>query len=174
MPAKIKSKFKSAILSSSRKIAMNKTKKKFATLVKGFIKDAVIDSIEKGLSPVKMNTAKDKNTGGKSRYVKYSDSYTDKIKSSWGSKTGKRQRPINLKLTGKLLNSLKAVVMVKRGGLLRLWFSDEKAKYHDKLGAGKSRTIRRMLPNGSKGEEFNRAIQRKIIEAAGKAAKDLL
>ena len=171
MPTKFKKKFKSEMLAGKAKRVTDGMKKDFARRVKLFIKSEIVDAIEKGISPVNMKNAYPKNTGGKSRYTGYSESYKKRINAKKGKlkSMGKRQRPINLKVTGKLLNSLKA--RYTRDGL-RVWFADEKAKYHDKLGAGKSKVLRRMLPRGI--ETFNRAIQRKIIDAAGESVKDLL
>jgi hypothetical protein len=170
MPAKFKKKFKSEMLSGKAKNVTDEMKKEFAIRVKMFIKSMILDAIQKGISPVNMRDAYPKNTGGKSRYIQYSDSYKKKIKRGGEDMMGKRQRPINLKLSGKMLNSLKA--KITKNEKVTVWFTDEKAKYHDKEGAGKSKVLRRLLPRGV--EEFNRAIQRKIIDAAGEAVKDLL
>lgn len=196
MPANFKKNFKSEILKGKAKNVTDEMKKDFARRVKLFIKGAVLDAIEKGVSPVNMKNAYPKNTGGRSRYQKYSPSYVEAMqgKAAYFTKNGKviraeidqddkelvkfskelygnkKQRPVNLKLSGKMLNSLKSRIV--KDGRIRLWFSDEKAKYHDKLGAGKSKVFRRLLPRGI--EEFNRAIQLKINEAAGESVRDLL
>ena len=196
MPVRIKKKFISKLLADKPKKITDDVRKDFARRVNFFIKGVVLDSIKKGISPVNIRKAYPKNTGGKSRYQKYSKSYVEAMqgKAAYFTKNGrviraeidqsdkelvkfskelygnKKQRPVNLKLSGKMLNSLKSKIV--KNGKIRLWFSDEKAKYHDKLGAGKSKVIRRLLPDNN--EEFNRAIQRKIIDTAGEAVKDLL
>lgn len=168
MPAKFKKKFKSEILKGKAKKVTDEMKNDFARRVKLFIKTAVIDSIEKGVSPVNMKDAYPKNTGGKSRYGGYSSGYINRMKNA-DDMYGKKQRPVNLTLSGKMLRSLKSKIIK---GKVKLWFTDEKAKYHDKLGAGKSKVFRRLLPRGI--EEFNRAIQLKINEAASESVRDLL
>jgi len=198
MPAKFKKKYKSEILKGKAKNVTGEMKKEFAIRVKMFIKTMILDAIQKGISPVNMKNAYPKNTGGKSRYQKYSESYQDQITrraaylhfKGGGSvriddeddqdfidelneyliKNGKKLRPVNLKVSGKMLKSLKS--KITKNEKVTVWFTDEKAKYHDKEGAGKSKVLRRLLPRGV--EEFNRAIQRKIIDAAGEAVKDLL
>ncbi len=108
-----------------------------------YLKKEVIDSMSKGLSPVKGGGGQ---SGGKSRYQEYSDVYKMQIKKQNGKfkDYGKRVRPVNLKLTGKMHESIKSRP-IKFGVLV--WFESEIAKYHDKLGAGKSKVTRKMLPS---------------------------
>lgn len=165
----------------------NEMKKDFVSQLNVWIKGEILESINKGISPVDQKNAYPKNTGGKTRYQKYSESYQDQITrraaylhfKGGGSiriddedeqdyidelneyliKNNKRIRPVNLKVSGTLHRSLKK----KKGlGYLRLTFEDPKAIYHDQKGAGKSKVIRRLLPRGV--EEFNRPIQRRIID----------
>lgn len=139
------------------------------------LKQAILKDILRGTSPVK----------GK-RFPKYSDSYRQSIrgrvqfftvsgggggkrviaiKAGRGEKLptipfllGKKISPVNLKLSGQMLRSLR--VRSKGSSASRrieIIFDDEIAVFHNKLGAGKSKTIRRLLPTES-GERFNRRI----------------
>ena len=83
-----------------------------------------------------------------------------------GNLKNKKKTPRNLKLTGRMLRSIKSR---KFKDYVRVWFTDSKAKYHDKLGAGKSKVIRRMMPRN--GEQFNAGIRRRIANALLKAIK---
>ena len=137
--------------------------KAFAKAVKDFqkkgsvlTKKLVLDSIESGMSPVK----------GKGEYGKYSDSYKKQIRG--GKYPGKKIRPINLKLTGDMLKSLK--LKLRKTGFT-LFFSDPKADYHNNIGAGKSRVIRRMLPKKGTGETLKRTITKPIRDLANRLLK---
>lgn len=143
---------------------IEKVKPTFFRLLNKFIKEEIINSLNRGVSPVSQKDAKEKNTGGKARFAKYSQSYTDAIKA--GRYDDKKQRPVNLKLTGKLHKSIKSKIF---RNYLRVWFSDKKAKYHDKLGAGKSKVIRRLVPDPKENEQFNAGIRRRIKNTLGKA-----
>ena len=158
MPVKITKRLKALAFTE-------KAKPLFFRFVNGYIKDQIRSFIEKGISPVNMKDAKIKNTGGKNRYEKYSDSY---IKGMGKGKylKQKKQSPRNLKVDGKLLNSLKTRLTTKK---LAIWFSDGKAKYHNDLGAGKSKVIRRILPRD--GESWARAIDKEIVKSLSKAIK---
>lgn len=145
-------------------------KPKFLRFVNKFIKQAMIESIERGVSPVNQGGKSPKQDGGRLRFQKYSESYTDQIKKKQTGESGKRQRPVNLKLSGKLLRSIKSKVF---RDYVRVWFTDGKAKYHDKLGAGKSKVIRRMAPNPKNGERFNTGITRRIKQAYLAAFKSI-
>ena len=81
------------------------------------------------------------------RFPRYSLGY-DKAKKKAG-----HPRVVNLKLTGKMLESLTAIKI--RGRPLEVTFKDEKALYHNTTGpSGNKRKIRRLLPD-KKGERFN-------------------
>jgi len=105
----------------------------------------IISQIEKGISPV----------DGEGRFVEYSDAYKKQIKDK-SLPVPKKQRPVNLKLTGKLLKSIKSTVS---SNILTITFTNFLAEIHSILGAGKSKTIRKMLPF-EKGDDFNPAINR--------------
>jgi len=134
-----------------------RAKPKFFKEVKEFIKDEIVGSIERGVSPV--HKGGEDGSSGKLRYKDYSDSYKRQIDKKQ-LETSKKRRPVNLKLTGKLLNSLKARIS---GDAVKVWFTDAKAKYHNELGAGKSKIIRRLLPKT--GEQFNAGIRKRIVKA---------
>lgn len=146
MPIKVRKNLKNLnkLIPEIRKNSRNKFKRE--------IKPIILSSIEKGISPVLKGG--DDSTSGSAKYEPYSDSYKKQIKNM----SGKNERPVNLKVTGKLHRSLK--VRLTKNGVF-LWFSDKKAKYHDKLGAGPSQVIRRMLPR--KNEQFSRTITKKIF-----------
>ncbi len=154
MPIKVKRDLSgiNSLIPEIRKNSRNKFKRE--------VKEMIIEHISKGISPVERG-GKD-STSGQARYEPYSDSYKDRIKYI----PNKKERPVNLKVTGKLHKSLKSR-LTKNG--VAFWFSDKKAKYHDKEGAGKSKVIRRMLPR--KGEQFSKTITKKIFDILEKAVK---
>lgn len=120
-------------------------KDNFGIQVGPIIKEAITDFLSKGISPVE----------GKGRFVKYSSSYTSAILNGRYVKFGKAVRPVNLKLTGKLHNSIK--IRPTASGLT-IWFSDKKAEYHQN-GTSKM-PQRKLLPDD--GELFSQAINEKI------------
>lgn len=111
---------------------------------------AIRAQIRKGISPVAQI----------GRFVKYSDSYRSAIKKQYGeaAKKEKQVSPVNMTLDGTMLNSLDHEPS-KNGK--RLFFGDKKAIYHDAQGAGKSKTIRRLLPTQN-GETFTNVLLRKF------------
>lgn len=112
-------------------------------------------AFDRGQSPVEKGGTK--QTGGRPRYQGYSKLYSLHIKKGYYDQFGKKLRPVNLLLSGKMRNSL-IISNIKNG--LKLRYTDEKAEYHDRLGAGKSKVIRRMLPDT--GESFSRVITQKL------------
>lgn len=108
------------------------------------------EDIASGLSPVK----------GAGVYPKYSKDYGRRVKG--------RRRPVDLFLSGKLLNSLK--ISFSRIGILTVEFTDKKAAFHNGNDAGKKKQgaklsnglpVRRMLPD-RRGEQFNNGIRKTI------------
>jgi hypothetical protein len=79
----------------------------------------------------------------------------------------KKVRPVNLKLTGALHESLK--IDITRDNPY-VEFSDPKAIYHNDVGVGPKKTKRRLLPTAS-GEEFTLRLFQKIKNALQKAIK---
>lgn len=103
--------------------------------------------ISSGISPVK----------GRGRFQKYSDSYRRQIDRYYSS-FGKRKSPVNMKLSGQMLSTLKAFVS---GGNVKVRISDELADIHNRRGAGRSKVVRRLLPTNN-GETFNTKISQNI------------
>ena len=135
-----------------RKEVIKKSKK-----IPGIMRKMIIDEhIAKGVSPV----------NGQGKFKQYSPSYKKQIKSGTYNKFAKKIRPVNLKLSGELHKSF--FVKVSDEGF-RLGFDDRLADIHNRLGAGKSKTVRRMLPTRS-GEVFNR----KIINALAEELKNII
>ena len=114
-------------------------------------------TIESGTSPVK----------GEGRFKDYSDSYKSRIQGKKMQNLGKRLRPVNLKVTGELLDSQR-VTIGPNGVNVR--YTDEKFIYHNETGAGKSRVLRRMLPTRA-GEEFSRALTKWLRDTAQKIVR---
>lgn len=153
--------------------------KRFAKDIKTEIVKIITDEIESGKSPVK----------NKGSLKKYSPSYIQTIQGNVAfrvingvtvplpkedkniTKHGKATSPVNLKLSNEMLKSLKARQNAK--GEVLIAFKSKTAKFHDKLGAGKSKVIRRLLPRrGDKG--FNPRIMKKILKTAQRAVKKSL
>lgn len=125
--------------------------------VAAMLKEEIIREIEGGRSPVK----------GQKRFVKYSSSYLNAI--ARGRYSNKRKSPVNLKLTGKLLGSI-FTKNTKNG--IEVGFDDPLADIHNNQGAGKSKTVRRMLPT-EKGEQFNRSITLRLKEVLTSVARNI-
>jgi hypothetical protein len=123
------------------------------------LQEEIVANITAGNSPVK----------GVGRYEKYSDSYRSDIKSGRYREYSKRTRPVNLRLTGDLLKSL-FVKVTSKG--LKVGFDNRLADIHNRRGAGKSKTIRRMLPTND-GEEFNRSITTRLREVLNRVANKI-
>ena len=106
-------------------------------------KNKVQDSIETGLSPVE----------GKGRFVNYSASYQGAIKKNRYKNYNKKLRPVNLTLSGDMMKSL-YVEKTNEGFIIG--FKNKLAYIHTVLGAGKSKVIRKLLPQ--EGEYFSNSI----------------
>lgn len=150
-----------------------KIKKQFNKKAPSILVESIKADLESGVSPVK----------GYGRFKPYSKSYKQQIDGKvrfftnsngkivalkaktrgrgrfrfFDSKfTGKKKSPVNMKLSGDMIKSLKA----KKGflkGSIKVSISDKKADYHNRRGAGKSKVVRRLLPSNP-GEKFNRRI----------------
>jgi len=146
-----------------------------------FILDAIEQLILKGISPV----------FGKRKFQRYSESYKEQIKGNVKFFTNKRTkkvyavtpdderfetglgenkklRPINMKLTGEMLDSLNLTI---KNNKAIVGFTDEKAKFHDegaRLWHGGELPERRLLPNRP-GEKFHKNVFKYIKEAASEA-----
>lgn len=137
----------------------------------------IVETIQRGQSPVEGGQGQ---TGGQSRFTDYSPSYKKMITSATkktgkhrpGRKrrmgsylnvmaaNGKRLRPVNLKVTGVLLRSIKAM-QIRNG--FKIWFSDKKAKWHTVEGVGPRRIKRKMLPIDPN-DKFTRLINKVIVD----------
>jgi hypothetical protein len=180
------------------KVQNNKIVKDFSVLVpevrKQFrlkgpkeIRKALLRDLNKGISPVQ----------GQGKFAPYSESYKLFISGkkhfrNYGGKVvvldgpdpmlgfasgTKRRSPVNLRFSGVLQAALK---LFTTGGFtesFRLVFDwrDFLADIHNRRGAGKRKTVRRLLPTES-GEQFNKEINDAVINqlnlAAKKVAKD--
>lgn len=146
----------------------------FKLLGSGNILGVIVDLIKSGVSPV---------AGVKRRFARYSKSYSDYLKGkvyfftrSDGQVVGvpgkfpkpfpdKNPTKVNLNATGKML---KSIFLKKNPNSVYIGFKDEKAEFHNDMGAGKSKVIRRLLPN-QEGETFVRNINERL-KAIGKEA----
>ena len=113
------------------------------------ILDAVKAELAIGKSPVE----------GQGRLVGYSAGYKNEIKTIYSKKYGKRERPVNLYLSGTMVRS--GYTKDAQNGVT-VGFKDIKASYHNDLGAGKSKVKRRILPTNP-GETFSRTIMKKVM-----------
>lgn len=83
---------------------------------------------------------------------------------------GKRISPVNLKVSGKMLSSIRARKTSTSGAKLTIGFTDEKAEYHNK-GTG-NLPRRPLLP--TVGEKFNKSITSRLQESVRRAIKRIL
>jgi len=161
--------------SLSLKIQLFRMRREFKGRAGKIYRQGILSSMSKGRSPVL-----------KGRWDKpYSKSYKDAIKGKVTFRTvngrvipisgpdpgvlifGKKVRPVNLKLSGQLWNTLR--VKSSGTGKLKAQFKDKIADFHNRLGIPSPATpkrkggvsIRRMLPTFAK-EEFNRDIQKRV------------
>jgi hypothetical protein len=80
---------------------------------------------------------------------------------------GKKPSPVNLILSGEMINTLKSYQTVR--GLF-VYFADKKAEWHNEGVPENNLPARRLLPNNP-GEEFNRNIFNRIMDSLKKAVK---
>ena len=121
------------------------------------LKEEVIKEISEGRSPV-ARVAR--------RFQRYSSSYRKAIDKGRYKNFNKRKRPVNLKLSGKLHDSIFSTP--KGRNRVIIGFNNFLADIHNRQGAGKSRTVRRMLPTKT-GETFTN----NILIAVGNKLKKL-
>jgi hypothetical protein len=116
--------------------------------------------ISQGRSPV----------DGQGRFDGYSESYRQAIETGRYAREGKRIRPVNLYLSGEMMRSLKSTVFRNK-----IWirFDNYLADIHNRKGAGKSRTKRRLLPTRN-GESFNQSIQADIRKVLRNIVKQIM
>ncbi len=132
------------------KLAVEDIKQEFVKTSSEKVLDIIVNThIKKGISPVE----------GVGRYEKYSKSYREAIKAGRYSEYSKKTSPVNLTLSGKMLDSFKVVPTAKGIGIT---VSDKKFDYHNFLGAGKSHVVRPMLPVSS--EALTPLATKKILD----------
>ena len=136
--------------------------------VKDLLEDEITATIESGVSPVK----------GLGEFKPYSRSYRDTINKKvqfreindivrpfkYNSQfddipAGKSTEPVNLRLNGDLLKSLK-VTSMRGDGLYKIRFEDEKADWHN-AGRGKL-PVRQLLPT-KRGQTFRNDILNNFV-----------
>lgn len=155
------------------------------------LKQAILKDILRGVSPVR----------GEGKFKKYSKSYklsirgkvqfftvnsggttkTIAIKAGRGETLptlphvlGKRLSPVNLKLSGEMLSSLKLRALGSATSRkIEIVFEDDVAVFHNKLGAGKAKVKRRLLPTES-GERFNRRISKLTTTILSRSVSSIL
>lgn len=136
-----------------------RVKKDFKKVVSKKIVGLIVDRITSGQSTVARGGKDPVSTSGRIRFEPYSESYKDKMGKGQGPIANKRQRPVNLSLSGKMLRSIKTR-LTKKG--VFVFFTDPKAKYHNELGAGKRKVIRRLLPK--EGERWEPRIRKFLTQ----------
>ena len=83
----------------------------------------------------------------------------------------KKKRPVNLRVSGKMIDSLRYIVSAFADkGQIVIEYTDKLAYIHTVLGAGKSKVIRKALPQGN--ETLSRTILRKVNTILGASIKD--
>ena len=96
---------------------------------------------------------------GQGKFQKYSKKY---------AKEKGFSKP-NMKVTGDMLNSFDHVDSSKPGNF-KIVIRDEKADFHNRLGAGRSKVIRRLLPT-VKNERFDPKVRERIVNVFFGAAR---
>ncbi len=116
--------------------------KDFTREMKRTLADRIVETITSGISPV---------TGKKFK------GYSNKYAIFKG-----RKEPVDMVLSGNMLESLNVVSSGTNS--VDISMDSPIAVFHNDLGAGTSRVIRRLLPS-REGEEFTRALQNRINKA---------
>ena len=93
----------------------------------------------------------------------------DKIQDLNDHLKNKRKSPVNLKVSGDLLDDLSTESTKNE---VKISFDNELFDIHNNKGAGKSKVIRRMLPT-KKGETFSRSITLRIREIISEVKKSI-
>lgn len=111
--------------------------KKSLKAAAALMKEDIVETIESGNSPVK----------GNRRFKGYSENYKDDINDGRYSRYGKKIRPVNLKLSGRMLKSIAA--RLTNNGFV-IYFTSKLAKIHSTEGpGGHAEYIRKVTPTGS-------------------------
>lgn len=144
MAVKVKTDFRDIKLFGPR------VQRSFQKRLPKILNQEIKEDILSGLSPVK----------GAGVFPRYSKDYGRRVKG--------RRSPVDLFLSGKLLDSLK--ILSSKIGILTVEFTDKKAAFHNGNIEGKSKQgaklsnglpVRRMLPD-RRGEQFNNGIRKTI------------
>lgn len=122
------------------------------------------DMIGKGISPIR----------GKGRFPGYKDSYKKRIKKQRGEFKGKRQRPVNLKLTGDMLDALKHKSKKGKRAKLEIGYFDEDEAIKERgHREGANKQLKRPTVPLQRREQFAARIQRIIRLEVDKIIKKL-
>jgi len=126
------------------------------------VKEMIISMCSRGVSPVQ----------GQGRFTKYKDTdkYPQNVRDEY---PGKRKSPVNLILSGAMLE---AIETFRNGNKLRLGIFNgspqlNKAAAHNE---GEGRMPRRAFIPSRSGEEFARTIMRAIVDLYNTRVKDIL
>ena len=152
-------------MKSSCQVHLNKLKEMLPNVRSAFaakagdpLLAAILQSISIGLSPVK----------GVGRFKRYSDTYVEAMLHGAYRQFDKKQRPVNLYLSGAMLGAGTASPNMTG---TRISFRHYLADIHNAQGAGKSKVIRHFLPTNS-GEEFSRTIMSPIYSMLQKLVSE--
>lgn len=141
-------------------LSVRQIKNEFIRSAQESVKEIIVDeNIKKGFSPVK----------GAGRFEPYSKSYKDAIRKKRYSQYGKKTTPVNLTLSGKMLDSFQ-VDKSSRGIVLR--FKNKLSAIHNFLGAGPSKVIRPMLPIGNEG--FKPSVNKQLLDLLKQAVETIV
>lgn len=128
---------------------VNKGRESAAKEIAQALPALILKDIAIGKSPV----------AGEGRFKDYSNSYKESIRGELGKRYSKKLRPVNLTLSGDMLKSItgKSVLYIAF-----IKFSNKLAYIHTVLGAGRNKTIRKLLAQG--GEAFSANIKRALVD----------
>lgn len=134
--------------------------KRFEKNVRENIIPLIVETIQSGRSPVKSKS-----------FEQYSPSYRKQIRDGRYRQYGKRTRPVNLTLSGKMLRAFKVRGLVKGG--VTIFNSNKLAKYHNNPDSNSRVPERKFLPDEN-GQVFKPFIQDAINNELEKAiAKEI-
>jgi len=164
MATKIERQIYKLVRDEIRRIQRNLLKTDLKPLGKSIIRE-MKNLIGKGISPIR----------GVGRFPEYKDSYQVRIRGQKGEFIGKRNRPVNLKLTGEQLKNLKFRDRREvRFPFLEIGYFDKESIAKEKghrEGANRQRK-RPTIPNDNR-EQFAVRIQRIIESEVDKIAEKL-
>jgi hypothetical protein len=133
----------------------------YKLFLQGKIRFVTMNGAVRAIFPYKTNSAKGKKGEHSPLNIakgKYGGTRIVSNKAGTSGKLGKfplpypdkKLSPVSMTASGDMLNSM---YLEKTSTKVKLGFTDKKAIYHNDMGAGKSRVIRRLLPTKS-GEKF--------------------